>query len=217
MIHLTDERPADAAEIETILDRAFGADRLKKTSYRYRAYGPSVPYLRFVAREFETVIGTIRYWPVSVGGRDNALLLGPIAVDPSRRAQAVGGTLIQHSLAVAAEAGHRAVLLVGDVDYYGRFGFAYAATAGIVMPDERAERLLVRELAPNALRGLQGPLIPFDPRSRSAVERGRAENAAATPPLAAAATPPLAEAGRWLNEYLDIDHALQLGLSPVSG
>lgn len=190
MIQLTHERPDDAQPIESLLDTAFGPDRLRKASYQYRVAAPPVPYLRFVARDHGDLIGTIRYWPVSVGGGREALLLGPIAVDPARGARGVGGALIRHSLSVAAEAGHGAVLLVGDIEYYGRFGFRHAATQGIVMPGECAERLLVHELAPGALHGAAGPLAPCQPPH--SVESGNFW------------LPTLAEARRWLSDQLDL-------------
>lgn len=205
MIQLTHERPDDAQPIESLLDTAFGPDRLRKTSYQYRVATPPVPYLRFVAREHDALVGTIRYWPVSVGGGREALLLGPIAVDPERGARGVGGALIRHSLSVAAEAGHGAVLLVGDIAYYGRFGFRHAASRGIVMPGEREERLLVHELAPGALHGVAGPLAPC------------------TPPNPAEAggfwLPTLAEARRWLSDQLDLNNedGVDPDLIPATG
>jgi len=49
--------------------------------------------------------------------------------------------------------GHDLVLLVGDVDYYKRFGFVPATPHGFVMPGEkRPERLQVAPLK----RGLLG-------------------------------------------------------------
>lgn len=205
MIQLTHERPDDAQPIETLLDTAFGPDRLRKTSYQYRVAVPPVPYLRFVARDNGGLVGTIRYWPVAVSGGREALLLGPIAVDPARGARGVGGALIRHSLSAAAEAGHRAVLLVGDIDYYGRFGFRFAAAEGIVMPGERSDRLLVHELAPGALRGAAGPLMPLHPEPR--------------PIEAAGWLPVLADARRWLSDQLDLgsETAFDPTLIPASG
>ena len=37
---------------------------------------------------------------------------------------------MRHALAAAARRGHRAVLLVGDAAYYGRFGFSAERTDG---------------------------------------------------------------------------------------
>ena len=53
--------------------------------------------------------------------------------------------------------GHRAILLVGDPEYYERFGFSAEKTALLWMPgpyDRR--RLLALELVPGALDGALG-------------------------------------------------------------
>lgn len=161
MIECTAERLEDGAEIEALLDQAFGADRHGKVSYSYRLGVAPDPELRLVAREPGRIVGSIRYWPVRIGDGTPALLLGPLAVAADRRDDGIGAALIVRSLAMAAKAGHRVVLLVGDVGYYGRFGFRPAAPLGLVMPREQPHRLLVTELAPGALDGVRGPLLPW--------------------------------------------------------
>ena len=49
------------------------------------------------------------------------------------------------------------MLLVGDAPYYGRFGFSAEKTGALWMPGPfERERLLARELAPDALDGARG-------------------------------------------------------------
>ncbi len=164
MFHLTAERPDHAAEIETLLDRAFGPDRLAKTSYRYRAGVPPVAGLSLVAHAVGEIRGSIRYWPVRVGQNRPALLLGPLAIAPEHRGEGIGRALVDRTLDVAASQGHTLVLLVGDAPYYSRFGFEPAGPAGLYMPDERPERLLMTALAPDALLGVAGAVRPWRER-----------------------------------------------------
>jgi predicted N-acetyltransferase YhbS len=49
-------------------------------------------------------------------------------------------------------------VLVGDIDYYARFGFAPAAPMGLVMPGEQPHRLLACELAKDAFQGVSGEI-----------------------------------------------------------
>ncbi|MGP1397928.1 MAG: GNAT family N-acetyltransferase [Inquilinaceae bacterium] len=157
MFDLTAERPEDGPIIEDLLDLAFGSDRRRKTSYRYREGVAPVDSLRLVARDGDRIVGAIRYWPVTVGpARLPALLLGPIAVAPDRRGTGVGGALIFETIDRAVRAGHRLVLLVGDAAYYRRFGFQPAAPAGIFMPDEQPDRLQMMALTHDALDGAAG-------------------------------------------------------------
>jgi predicted N-acetyltransferase YhbS len=163
MFTITTERAEDGPGIEDLLDRAFGPDRGAKISYRYRAGVPPIPYLQLVARDHDdTLVGTIRYWPILIGAKTHpALLLGPIAVEPARRGEGIGVALIQRSLDMAAWARHQRVLLVGDHAYYKQFGFAPATPLGIVMPDEKPERLLAFGLAAGAFDGVSGTIQPW--------------------------------------------------------
>lgn len=115
-----------------------------------------------MAREAGSIVGSIAYWPVRIGKAGTpALLLGPLAVEPARKGDGIGSALMHHSLAAAGAMGHRVVVLVGDPDYYSRFGFGPATAAGIRMPGENPERLRVRELAAGALVGVQGDILAW--------------------------------------------------------
>ena len=152
-----------------MLDEAFGADRHKKQSYRYRHMTAPVGELCLVAREGERLVGTVRHWPVTIVGDKGmtpALLLGPIGVLAARRNNRIGDRLMRESLRRAFELGHSIVLLVGDLSYYGRFGFRPAAPRGITMPGEQPHRLQVLELQADALEWRQR-------RSLAGQERGR--------------------------------------------
>jgi len=96
----------------------------------------------------------IRYWPVLVGGQPT-LLLGPVAVHPTRQGEGLGGCLIHESLAEARRLGWARVLLVGDAPYYGRFGFT--RLTGVEMPPPtNPARVLGFELVPGAWKGVTG-------------------------------------------------------------
>src|SRR3954470_15081434 len=155
-VHL--EGPADGPQIEALLDRAFGSDRRGKVSYRYRDGVAPLDELCLVARVAGVLVGAIRYWPTSLDGGP-ALLLGPRAIDHVNRSQGIGRALTEASLARAEAAGWRLVFLVGDPDYYARYGFA-VAPKNIVMPGESPARLQYRTLAGAALPAEGGTLIP---------------------------------------------------------
>ncbi|HXZ45370.1 MAG TPA: N-acetyltransferase [Pseudolabrys sp.] len=184
------EQPQDAAAIESLLDEAFGADRHKKQSYQYRRLTGPVEALCLVARDRGRVVGTVRFWPVTIVGDRRmtpALLLGPIGVAGDRRSERIGDRLMRESLRQADELGHAIVLLVGDLSYYGRFGFRSAAAHGIDMPGEQPQRLQVLELQAGALAGVAGDLWPV----QSAAERRKgAQKKAAQKKSGGTAAPP---------------------------
>ena len=132
MYHLAKESPADWWEVEALYDLCFAPGREALSSYRLRDGVPPVAELCLVARDPDEVLAAaIRYWPVHVGAAQ-ALLLGPVAVHPTRQGEGLGGLLITDSLERAHRAGWDRVLLVGDAPYYGRFGFQ--RLTGIKMP-----------------------------------------------------------------------------------
>lgn len=151
------ETRRDIAAREALLDRAMGPGRRRKSSEKIRRGRLPAEGLAFVARgEDGRVVGTVRLWDVDAGGR-NALLLGPLAVDPSVKAGGIGSALMRHAAAAAARLGHGAILLVGDAPYYARFGFSAEKTDRLAMPGPyEKHRLLALELKAGALDGAQG-------------------------------------------------------------
>jgi predicted N-acetyltransferase YhbS len=151
------ERAADAAMRERLLDLSFGEDRCAKTSERLREGRLPAQGLSFVATEGGNVVGTVRMWSIAAGPGRPALLLGPLAVEPEARRRGIGAALMRRAVRDAGRLGHRAVLLVGDAPYYGRFGFSSQKTAHLRLPGAYApERLLAIELAPGVLDGAHG-------------------------------------------------------------
>jgi predicted N-acetyltransferase YhbS len=160
-IAIVAETAADIAAREALLDEAMGPKRRKKSSEKLRRGRRPSEGLAFVARDASGgVAGTVRLWDVTLGeGGPAALLLGPIAVDPSLKSAGIGSALMRHAIAEAARLGHAAILLVGDAPYYGRFGFSAARTGSLAMPGPyERHRLLALELVEGALDGVHGTL-----------------------------------------------------------
>lgn len=153
------ESEHDSDAIEILLDKVFGADRHNKTSYHYRDGVEAIKSLCRIAHDGGTIVGTIRYWPVTVGPEKTpALLLGPIAVEPERKGEGIGIRLILETLETAAADGTRVVILVGELPYYARFGFRPAADFDITMPNEAQERVQVLFLDQTLKETLSGDI-----------------------------------------------------------
>ena len=118
------------------------------------------------------LVGTLRLWHVSAGGAP-ALVLGPLAVDPSCRKLGVGAALMNHALAAAKAHGHGAVILLGDAPYYARFGFSAAKTGELSLPGPfERDRLLGLELRGGALDGAWGMIVPTREAAEDRARRG---------------------------------------------
>jgi predicted N-acetyltransferase YhbS len=158
--HIAPEAAVSVTSVEHLYDRVFGPPRFRKASHGFRTGLAPVSALSWIAREGDATIGAIRYWPILVGAAgERALLLGPLAVAPDRMRRGIGTALITKTLGLAARAGHDLVLLVGDPNYYRRFGFVPATPVGFVMLGEtRPERLQVRSLQRQSLLRADGVL-----------------------------------------------------------
>ena len=157
MITLRHERLADVEAREALLDEAFGEARARKASERLREGRLPADGLSFVAAEGKRVLGTARLWDIGCGAGKPALLLGPVAVAADARNRGIGAALVRRALCEARKLGHRAVVLVGDAPYYGRFGFSAEKTGRLRLPGPfERHRLLALELTPGALDGARG-------------------------------------------------------------
>ncbi len=163
MYTLAEEEPQDWWEVEALYDLCFAPGREALSSYRLRDEIDPIKALSLVARDPEGVIGgVIRYWPVLIAAQP-ALLLGPVAVHPTRQGEGLGGVLIRDSMERAKALAWTRVLLVGDRPYYSRFGFE--KLEGVIMPPPtNPERVLGHELVPGAWEGLKGEVRRVDGR-----------------------------------------------------
>lgn len=156
-VTIRQETLSDVEAREAVLDESFGNCRFTKTSERLREDRLPAEGLSFVASEDGRVVGTVRLWHVTAGPGRPVLLLGPLGVAVSARNRGVGSALIRHALRAAGRRGHKAVLLVGDAPFYGRFGFGSEKTGLLWMPGPyERHRLLGCELVPGALDGARG-------------------------------------------------------------
>jgi len=151
------ELPADGRAVNALVASAFGPGRYAKSAYRLREGVRALDSLSFVAELDGRIVGTVRYWPVDIGGTA-AIMLGPIAVQPSMQGQGIALQLMHTSLAAAKTQGHRIVVLVGDEPYYARVGFARIVPMGsVTMPGPvDLSRVLGLALVEGALGGLKG-------------------------------------------------------------
>ena len=155
MYHLNREVEGDWWEVEALYDLCFAPGREALSSYRLRDGVMPISSLSYVARDANGLLAAaIRYWPVMVGDA-HTLLLGPIAVHPTRQGEGLGEYLIRESLAVALGHGWNRVMLVGDEPYYKRFGFNILP--GVHMPPPtNPNRVLGMALVPGTWAGVTG-------------------------------------------------------------
>ena len=152
------ETKSDTPAVEKLCARTFGPGRYARTAYRLRENNPPLASLSFVARVGTFLVGANRMTQIFCNNTP-VLLLGPLTVDPAFRARGIGEALVEHSLAASKAAGHKLVLLVGDLAYYEREGFARVPPGKITLPGPvDPARLLYVELEAGTLAGVSGML-----------------------------------------------------------
>lgn len=80
--------------------------------------------LSLVAELGGAVAGHVAFSPVAIDGAHEAWFgLGPLAVLPSLQRRGIGSALVERGLAMLRERGAKGCAVLGDPNYYGRFGF----------------------------------------------------------------------------------------------
>jgi len=155
--HIRLETDGDAQALSQLSAEAFGPGRFARSAYRVREGISPVGALCLVGWFGDRLVGGIRFTAICIGEQKNALLLGPLVVDPAEKGKGFGRALVEEGLSRAKAAGFALVLLVGDMPYYGRFGFSPVRPAQITLPGPvDPGRLLAHELVPGALATASG-------------------------------------------------------------
>ncbi len=150
---IREEAAADIAGIGRVTELAFGQRDEADLISALRENGDIE--ISLVAVDDEAVIGHVLFSKLHAPPK--CLALAPVSVMPDRQSRGVGSRLIREGLRRAKEIGWRAVFLLGEPDYYSRFGFRVDSAAGFETPYP-AEFFMALELKPGAL-AQKGPVI----------------------------------------------------------
>jgi predicted N-acetyltransferase YhbS len=150
------ESPDDDNVIEALNAEGFGPGRFAKSAYRLREGVKPVAGLSFVAVEDGILRGSVRFWPVRIGGHEE-LLLGPLAVQGNQRGRGIGIALMQAGIAAAQGGPWRGIILVGDEPYYAKVGFSRLPPGRVKFPGPVDQnRILGLSLKAGELLNLSG-------------------------------------------------------------
>ena len=126
MLEIRDERPTDIDAIRAVTKAAF-AD----APYSSQTEAEIIDGLRaadairlsLVAVSNIEVVGNVVFSDVTIGSGTGWVGLGPVSVKPGLQRGGIGSDLIKAGLDRMRSEGAAGCVLVGDFDYYGRFGF----------------------------------------------------------------------------------------------
>lgn len=152
-MNIRSETVADYAAIAALNIRAFGervAEASMVANQRQRRHFD--PALSLVAEIDGQIVGHVLFMPerTRLLGEDVAIVnLAPIAVDPARQKQGIGGALIEAGHSLAREKGYALSILLGHTTYYPRFGYRTHAFGSATLGtwSAKAPALLSRPLS----------------------------------------------------------------------
>jgi putative acetyltransferase len=104
-----------------------------------------------VAEVEGAVVGHVGFSPVTVASGAIGAGLAPLAVVESHRRRGVAAELVRAGLVACSTAGFGWVVVLGEPEYYGRFGFRAAADFGLSDEYGGGAAFQALELAPGAL------------------------------------------------------------------
>lgn len=125
------ERPGDGPAVRQVLEAAFPTAAEADLAERLRGNGKAV--IALVAEDEGRIVGHVVFSPLTIEPLAGTvgLGLGPLAVLPDHEKHGVGRRLVQNGLAECRKWGAGFVSVLGEPDYYGRFGFESAREHGL--------------------------------------------------------------------------------------
>jgi putative acetyltransferase len=125
------EGSEDVDHVRLLNQRAFGRPGEAALVDALRAADGAVSLVALVA---DAVVGHILFTPVAVDGIEpnrSAVGLAPLAVLPEHQRRGIGSQLVRTGLETCRSLGHSLVVVLGDPEYYARFGFVSASARGL--------------------------------------------------------------------------------------
>ena len=124
------EAPEDRSAVYAVVAAAFGQPDEARLVDSLRDAGDT--QISLVAEVDRRIVGHLALSRMTAPFP--ALALAPVSVIPSRQRQGVGTRLIRRAVGLAKNAGWAAIFVLGDLDYYTRFGFRVEAASGFSSP-----------------------------------------------------------------------------------
>ncbi|HBX38237.1 MAG TPA: GNAT family N-acetyltransferase [Pseudohongiella sp.] len=132
------ETQADIEAIEEVIVAAFEdmpySDHTEQIIVRQLRDAGALTVSLVAESDDDDVVGHVAVSPVEVSdGSSGWYGLGPISVWPCCQGQGIGSRLMDAALQALREQNAQGCVLLGEPEFYGRFGFV--ADSGLVLPD----------------------------------------------------------------------------------
>jgi predicted N-acetyltransferase YhbS len=141
---IREEKKTDNKKIFLLEEDVLGPGRYARPSFRLREnLERNIKYSK-VYNQGKTIIGSIRYFNCKIQNNDG-LMLGPLIVDQKFKGRGVGKELVNKSISGINETNIDFIILIGEFDYYGQFGFETNSNLYFSL-NVRKEKILLKKL-----------------------------------------------------------------------
>lgn len=150
------ETSADPQAIEAVTVAAFLNARHTSHSEQHivsALRGAGKLAVSLVAESDGALIGHVAVSPVSISdGTPGWFGLGPVSVVPQHQGRGIGSQLVREALRLIREKGASGCVVLGEPDYYGRFGFRVNPDLGLPgVPPEYFQALSFNSSEPRGI------------------------------------------------------------------
>lgn len=136
---IREETPSDYKQTELMIMRSFWNKYWPGCSEHFltriiRASKDYIPEISRIAEWNGQIVGAIYYtraWIVDGDKKHEIVTFGPLAVEPTLEGNDIGGTLVRETISLAKKSGVAGIVIMGEPNYYPRFGFKRGAEFGI--------------------------------------------------------------------------------------
>jgi putative acetyltransferase len=146
------ERRGDERAVHELITSAFLTDQEARLVDRLRENGRLS--ISLVAEAENTIVAHIAFSPTTIKNVDRELSglgLAPLAVLPAWQRRGVGTRLVRAGLKISETVGFGFVVVLGEPDYYHRFGFKSASLWGVTNVYGVDAPFMALELRPDSI------------------------------------------------------------------
>lgn len=165
---LRQEQRKDWLKVESLIQKAFEKEGLSDHREQFlvsklRNRSEFIPELSLVAEIENQIVGHVLLTKVSIVSKTNnypTLALAPLAVLPNFQKKGIGSALMVEAHKMAKVMGFHSIIILGNPDYYSRFGYETLSRFGISLPFDVPEKYcLGAELVVDALKDKSGEVV----------------------------------------------------------
>ena len=142
---IREEKKTDNKKILILEEDVLGPGRYARPSFRLRENLEHNIKFSKVYCQSKKIIGSIRFFNCQIQN-NNGLMLGPLIVDQKFKGKGIGKELVNNSVSNIDKKNIDFIILIGELDYYGQFGFEVNTNIYFSL-NVRKEKILLKKLS----------------------------------------------------------------------